>query len=36
LGNRLCTIDPNDYIMNDAVAFMTGAKEPQEAENEFA
>lgn len=28
LGSRLCTIDPKDYSMSDAVAFMTGAKEP--------
>ena len=28
LGRRLCTIDPKDYTMSDAVAFMTGAKEP--------
>ena len=28
LGSRLCTIDPKDYTMSDAVAFMTGAKEP--------
>lgn len=27
LGRRLCVIDPNDYSMSDAVAFMTGAKE---------
>ena len=32
LGKRLCVIDPKDYTMSDAVAFMTGAKEPpQEA-----
>ena len=32
LGQRLCVIDPKDYTMSDAVAFMTGAKEPpQEA-----
>ncbi|MEX0345469.1 MAG: ATP-binding cassette domain-containing protein [Rhizobiaceae bacterium] len=30
LGKRLCTIDPKDYSMSDAVAFMTGAKEPPE------
>ncbi|MFD0981906.1 ATP-binding cassette domain-containing protein [Tropicimonas aquimaris] len=30
LGKRLCTIDPKDYTMSDAVAFMTGAKEPPE------
>ncbi len=28
LGKRLCTINPKDYTMSDAVAFMTGAKEP--------
>ncbi len=28
LGKRLCIIDPKDYSMSDAVAFMTGAKEP--------
>jgi fructose transport system ATP-binding protein len=28
LGRRLCVINPQDYQMNDAVAFMTGAKEP--------
>jgi len=28
LGRRLCVIDPQDYSMSDAVAFMTGAKEP--------
>jgi len=26
LGRRLCVIDPRDYTMSDAVAFMTGAK----------
>ena len=31
LGKRLCTIDPKDYNMSDAVAFMTGAKAPPEA-----
>ena len=32
LGRRLCVVDPKDYTMSDAVAFMTGAKEPpQEA-----
>ena len=30
LGKRLCVIDPQDYTMSDAVAFMTGAKEPPE------
>jgi len=28
LGKRLCVIKPEDYTMSDAVAFMTGAKEP--------
>ena len=28
LGKRLCVIDPKEYSMSDAVAFMTGAKEP--------
>ncbi|WP_342078787.1 ATP-binding cassette domain-containing protein [Yoonia sp. SS1-5] len=28
LGKRLCVIDPKDFTMSDAVAFMTGAKEP--------
>jgi fructose transport system ATP-binding protein len=32
LGKRLCVVNPKDYSMSDAVAFMTGAKEPpQEA-----
>jgi fructose transport system ATP-binding protein len=35
LSKRLCIIDPKQHTMSDAVAFMTGAKEP-EAENEFA
>ena len=29
LGKRLCVINPKDYTMSDAVAFMTGAKEPE-------
>lgn len=29
LGKRLCVIDPKEYEMSDAVAFMTGAKEPK-------
>ncbi len=29
LGKRICVIQPTDYTMSDAVAFMTGAKEPQ-------
>jgi fructose transport system ATP-binding protein len=28
LGKRLCTINPKDFSMSDAVAFMTGAKLP--------
>lgn len=28
LGRRLCVINPRDYTMADAVAFMTGAKPP--------
>lgn len=32
LGSRLCTINPKDYTMSDAVAFMTGAAIPPEAE----
>ena len=28
LGKRLCVINPQEYRMSDAVAFMTGAKEP--------
>ncbi len=28
LGKRLCVIDPKQFEMSDAVAFMTGAKEP--------
>ncbi|NIZ60196.1 sugar ABC transporter ATP-binding protein [Sedimentitalea sp. CY04] len=31
LGKRLCVIDPKDYTMSDAVAFMTGAKEAPRA-----
>jgi fructose transport system ATP-binding protein len=30
LGRRLTVIDPKDYTMSDAVAFMTGAKTPSE------
>lgn len=30
LGRRLCVIRPDEYSMNDAVAFMVGAKEPPE------
>ncbi|MRG57716.1 mannose ABC transporter ATP-binding protein /fructose ABC transporter ATP-binding protein /ribose ABC transporter ATP-binding protein [Phyllobacterium sp. YR620] len=28
LGKRLCVINPKEYTMSDAVAFMTGAKSP--------
>ncbi|MCY3879407.1 MAG: ATP-binding cassette domain-containing protein [Rhodobacteraceae bacterium] len=28
LGKRICIIDPQEYSMSDAVAFMTGAKPP--------
>ncbi|MCD2183977.1 ATP-binding cassette domain-containing protein [Rhizobium sp. GN54] len=28
LGRRLCVVDPKEHTMSDAVAFMTGAKEP--------
>ncbi|MDU8942569.1 ATP-binding cassette domain-containing protein [Ovoidimarina sediminis] len=31
LGRRLTVIKPGDYSMSDAVAFMTGAKEPEQA-----
>ena len=31
LGKRLCVINPKDYTMSDAVAYMTGAKLPPEA-----
>lgn len=30
LGRRLCTVRPSEVTMSDAVAFMTGAKEPSE------
>jgi fructose transport system ATP-binding protein len=30
LGRRLTVIDPKQYEMSDAVAFMTGAKKPPE------
>jgi fructose transport system ATP-binding protein len=30
LGRRLCVIRPQDHTMSDAVAFMTGAKDPPE------
>jgi fructose transport system ATP-binding protein len=29
LGRRLCVINPSDYTMSDAVAFMTGARLPE-------
>jgi fructose transport system ATP-binding protein len=32
LGKRLCVIKPGDHSMNDAVAFMTGAQEPERIE----
>ncbi len=28
IDRRFCVIDPKDYTMSDAVAFMTGVKEP--------
>ena len=31
LGRRLCVIDPKKASMNDAVALMTGAKQPDPA-----
>ncbi len=31
LGKRLCTVDPKDISMSDAVALMTGAMTPEEA-----
>ncbi|PIB25234.1 sugar ABC transporter ATP-binding protein [Amylibacter kogurei] len=33
LGKRLCVIKPDEYTMSDAVAFMTGAKEPPTEKN---
>lgn len=36
LGRRLCVIDPKQYTMSDAVAFMTGARVPEGADNEAA
>jgi fructose transport system ATP-binding protein len=36
LGRRLTVIDPKAYTMSDAVAFMTGAKAPPEAEAKAA
>lgn len=35
LGRRLCVIDPKTHAMSDAVAYMTGAKQPEVAD-EFA
>jgi len=32
LGKRLCVIDPQQHSMSDAVAYMTGAKPPPEAQ----
>lgn len=32
LGKRLCVIDPKEHSMSDAVAYMTGAKEPEVAD----
>ena len=32
LGKRLCVIRPQDYTMSDAVAFMTGAKVPDQVQ----
>lgn len=32
LGKRLCVIRPQDYTMSDAVAFMTGAKLPDQVQ----
>ncbi len=31
LGRRLCVVNPKDCTMSDAVAYMTGAKEPPDA-----
>lgn len=36
LGKRLCVIDPKEYTMSDAVAFMTGAQQPPEETTEAA
>ncbi|MPQ96182.1 sugar ABC transporter ATP-binding protein, partial [Thioclava sp. JE_KL1] len=35
LGKRLCVIDPKNHSMSDAVAYMTGAKQPDDV-NEAA
>jgi fructose transport system ATP-binding protein len=32
LGRRLCVIDPKGHTMSDAVAYMTGARVPEEAQ----
>ncbi|MDA4844255.1 ATP-binding cassette domain-containing protein [Hoeflea poritis] len=32
LGRRLCVIDPKEHSMSDAVAYMTGAKMPEQME----
>ena len=32
LGKRLCVINPKDYTMSDAVAFMTGARPAPDTE----
>ncbi len=32
LGKRLCVIDPKEHTMSDAVAYMTGAREPDHVE----
>jgi len=32
LGKRLCVINPKEYTMSDAVAFMTGAKSPPDTD----
>ena len=32
LGRRLCVIDPKEHTMSDAVAYMTGAKMPEQME----
>ena len=34
LGRRLCVIDPKKYSMSDAVAFMTGARQPPDQSEE--
>jgi fructose transport system ATP-binding protein len=32
LGKRLCVIDPQEHSMSDAVAYMTGAKVPEQGQ----